>query len=96
MKLLLPRVLLLQLLQQTNMKLKINLLMGSHLSKQLLCAKAALHLAVTTVCATAGAVATCGLSTQKQLGHPGQLGECHCQDLVLGVLRADWASRGQS
>lgn len=48
MKLWLPRALLLQLSQQTNAKLKINLLMGSRLSKQLLCAKAALHLAVTT------------------------------------------------
>lgn len=34
--------------QQTNAKLKINLLMGSRLSKRLLCARAALHLAVTT------------------------------------------------
>lgn len=48
MKLLLPRALLLQLSQQANAKLKINLLMGSRLSKQLLCARAALHLAVTT------------------------------------------------
>ena len=48
MKLWLPRALLLQLLQQTKSKLKINLLMGSRLSKQLLCAKAAFPLAVTT------------------------------------------------
>lgn len=47
-KLWLPRALLLQLSQQTNAKLKINLLMRSRLSKQLMCARAALHLAVTT------------------------------------------------
>ena len=48
MKLWLPRALLLQLSQQTNTKLKINLLMESRLSKQLSCAKTAVHLAVTT------------------------------------------------
>lgn len=47
MKRWLPRAALLQLSQQTNAKLKFNSLMGSRLSKQLLCARAALHLVVT-------------------------------------------------
>lgn len=88
MKLWLPRALLLQLSQQT--KLKINLLMGSCLSKQLLCARAALHLAVTMQ-AVPGLCPCVWPKHTKPAGLSWPAGWVLLPGLGPGELHTDWA-----
>lgn len=90
MKLWLPRALLLQLSQQTNAKLKINLLMDSCLSKQMLCARAALHLAVTTQ-AVPGLCPRVWPKHTKAAGLSWPVGWVSLPGLGLGVLHTDCA-----